>query len=121
MRSQVEKGIKKRRGGRQSNTAPLPPWLDRAIALLNTMDGGKSLQKYSSPAPALGMKLRERKPEGSGSAKSMPRAASPDKQNPQSAVKTGVKEETITKQDLQTTETKKLPRVILRVGPPPSK
>lgn len=86
------------------------------------MDGGKSRQKYSSsPAPALGMKLRERKPESGGNGKITPRAASPDKQKPQSAMKTEVKEETIVKQDAQTTEAKKLPRVILKVGPPPSK
>jgi len=85
------------------------------------MDGGKSPQKYSSPAPALGMRLRERKPEGGGSGKSTPRTASPDKQKPQSAIKTEVKEEAIVKQDVQTTEVKKLPRVILKVGPPPSK
>lgn len=85
------------------------------------MDGGKSPQKYSPPAPTLGMKLRERKQEGGGSGKSTPRAASPDKQKPQSAMKVEVKEETIVKQDVQTAEVKKLPRVILKVGPPPSK
>jgi len=117
----VEKGIKKRRGGRQSNTAPLPLWLDRAIALLDTMDGGKSVPKYSSPAPALSMKLRERKQEGGGSGKSTPREVSPDKQKPLSGIKTEAKEETIIKQDEQATVTKKLPRVILKVGPPPSR
>lgn len=85
------------------------------------MDGGKSPQKYSPPAPALGMKLRERKPEGGGSGKSTPRAASPDKQKPQSVAKVEVKEETIVKRNVQMTEVKKLPRVILKVGPPPNK
>lgn len=85
------------------------------------MDGGKSPQKYSPPAPALGMKLRERKPEGGGSGKSTPRAASPDKQKPQSVTKVEVKEETVVKRNVQMTEVKKLPRVILKVGPPPTK
>ena len=84
------------------------------------MDGGKSAQKFASPAPALGMKLRERKPESGGSGKSTPRAASPDRLKPQSVVKAEVKEETVAKQDVQTTEIKKLPRVILKVGPPPN-
>ena len=83
------------------------------------MDGGKSAQKYTPPAPALGMKLRERKPESGGSEKSTPRAVPPDKQKPQSAAKTEVREESVTKQDVHTTEVKKLPRVILKVGPPP--
>jgi len=117
----VEKGIKKRRGGRQSNTALLPPWLDRAIALLDSIDGGKSVPKYSSPAPTLSMKLRDRKPEGGGSGKPPPREVSPDKQKPPSEMKTEAKEEATTKQDEQATGTKKLPRVILRVGPPPSR
>jgi hypothetical protein len=85
------------------------------------MDGGKSAQKYSSPTPALSMKLRERKQEGGASGRSTPRETSLDKQKPSSAVKAEVKEETITKQDDQTTGTRKLPRVILKVGPPPSK
>ena len=85
------------------------------------MDGGKSAQKYTPPAPALGMKLRERKAENGGSGKSTPRAASPEKQKPQSVTKAEMNEETIAKQDVQTSETKKLPRVILKVGPPPNK
>jgi len=118
---QVEKATKKRRGGRRSNITPLPPWLDRAVELLNTMDGGKPVPKYSSPAPALSMRLRERKPEGVTSGGSTPREVSPDKWKPPSTAKTEVKEETIAKQEDQTTSVKKLPRVILKVGPPPSK
>ena len=112
--------MKKRRGGRQSNTAPLPPWLDRTVALLNTMEGGKSTPKYSCPAPARAMKLRERKQDDGASGKSTPREASPDTHEPSAVVKTGAKERT-TKPDDQATVTKKLPRVILKVGPPPSK
>jgi hypothetical protein len=85
------------------------------------MDGEKSAPKYLPPAPALSMKLRERKQEGRTSGKSTPREASPDKQKPSSAVKTEAKEETITKLGDQTTGARKLPRVILKVGPPPSK
>jgi len=120
VRLQVEKAIKKRRGGRQSNVAPLPPWLDRAIALLDTMDGGRSVPKYTSPAPALSMKLRERKQEGGASGESTPRGTSPapDKRKPSSVVKTEAKEEAIIKEDGQTTGEKKLRRVILKLGPP---
>ncbi|KAF9643925.1 histone deacetylase complex protein [Thelephora ganbajun] len=118
----VEKGIKKRRGGRQSNTTPLPSWLDRAITLLNTMDGRKPVSKYTSPAPALSMRLRERKQEGGvGGISTPPREASPDKQKPSSAIKTEAKEEIIVGQDGQTSTVKKLPRVILKIGPPPGK
>lgn len=116
----VESGTKKRRGGRRSNTTPLPPWLDRAIALLDTMDGGKSVPKYTHPAPVRTMKLRERKQEGGASGKSTPREPSPDKHEQPSSVKTEGKEGTITRHDGQTVLTKKLPRVILKVGPPPS-
>ena len=115
----MERGTKKRRGGRRSNIAPLP-WLDRAIALLDIVDGGKSVPKYSPPAPALSMKLRERKQEGGTSGTSTPRAASPDKRKPSSVVKNEVKEETVTKENDQPTEEKKIRRVILKVGPPPS-
>jgi len=120
MRSQVEKGTKKRRGGRQSNTAPLPAWLDRAIVLLDTMDGGKSTPKYTSPAPMLSMKLRERRQEGGVSGESTPRGTSPapDKQKPFPAVKAEVKEETVAKEDGQAMGEKKIRRVILKLGPP---
>lgn len=115
----MEKAIKKRRGGRQSNAVPHPPWLDRATVLLDTMDGWRSVPKYSSPAPALSMKLRERKQEGGASGESTPRGTSPapDKRKPPSTVKTEVKEEAI-KEDGQTTGEKKIRRVILKLGPP---
>jgi len=117
---QAEKAIKKRRGGRQSNAAPLPQWLDRAVVLLDTMDGGRSVPKYSSPAPALSMKLRERRQEGGASGESTPRGTSPapDKRKPPSTVKTEVKEETIAKEDGRATGEKKIRRVILKLGPP---
>jgi hypothetical protein len=84
------------------------------------MDGGRSVLKYSPPAQALSMKLRERKQEGGASGKSTPREASPDKQKPPSVVKVETKGETITRQDDRTTGIKKFPRVILKLGPPPS-
>lgn len=107
----MENSTKKRRGGRQSNTTPVPPWLDRATALLNTMEGMNSVPKYPHPGPARSMKLRERKPEGGTSGKTTPREGSPDKHKPPPVVK----------QDEKTAVVKKLPRVILKVGPPPSK
>ena len=84
------------------------------------MDGGKSVPKYSPPAPALLMKLRERKQEDGASGTSTLREASPDKRKPSSAGKTEAKEETVVKEDDQTTGEKKIRRVILKVGPPPS-
>ena len=78
------------------------------------------MPKYSSPAPALSMKLRERKQEGGASGESTPRGTSPvpDKQKPPSTVKTEAKEETIVKEVGQTTGEKKIRRVILKLGPP---
>jgi hypothetical protein len=66
------------------------------------------------------MKLRERKQEDGASGKSTPRETSPDKHEPSPVVKAEAKEAT-TKQEDQATVAKKLPRVILKVGPPPSK
>ena len=83
------------------------------------MDGGKSVPKYSCPAPPV-MKLRERKQDGGASGRSTPREASPDKRELPPAARTEAKEVTIIKQDDQTIPAKKLPRVILKVGPPPS-
>jgi hypothetical protein len=116
VRLQVEKGIKKRRGGRQSNTAPLPPWLDRAIALLNTMDGGKSAPKYSLPRSRAFDETSREETGGRGERRVHAEGTSPDKQKPPSAVKAEVKEETTAKQDVRR-QGKKLPRVILKVGP----
>lgn len=81
------------------------------------------MPKYSHPAPARAMKLRERKPEGGTSGGSTPREASPDKRGPPSVVKTEASEGdegAIFRQD-EKPLAKKLPRVILKVGPPPSK
>lgn len=117
----MENAIKKRRGGRQSNTMPVPLWLDRATALFNTMEGAKSAPKHSYPVPAPAMKLRERKPEGGTSRKSTPMEGSPDRHEPPPVVKTEANEGTIPKQDQKTALAKKLPRVILKVGPPPTK
>ena len=76
------------------------------------------MPKYSSPALALSMKLRERKQDGGASGESTPRGTSPapDKRKPPS--KTEAKEGAIAKEDGQVMGEKKIRRVILKLGPP---
>ncbi|KAJ6544597.1 Arginase/deacetylase [Mycena vulgaris] len=113
----LEKATKKRRGGRPSlPPTNVHPWLDRAVAIFSSLDASATLSALPrAPLPPTSMTLRDRK-KNPNSAASSPRSkaiastaepssseSSSSEDSPPSASAAG----------------KKLPRVILRLGPAP--
>ncbi|KAF8887148.1 histone deacetylase complex protein [Infundibulicybe gibba] len=130
----LEKATKKRRGGRRSMTAaPEDTWLERTLELLPTLDSSPAILPRAVPAAPTSRTLRDRKkpPSGAppisstkgGSPKSK-RGNSPNRIVPQCSRPAGgvsPTESGSTDEDrhLPVVE-KKLPRVVLRLGPPPN-
>ncbi|KAH9924694.1 Arginase/deacetylase [Epithele typhae] len=126
----LEAATKKRRGGRPSNTTPPVPWLARTVELFASIDASHTLAPISHPrAPiaASDRTLRDRKP-----ARASP-AASPGKKI--AAKKGAAAAITFTDEESDSVSTdasvpeeggaaqsasKKLPRVILKLGPQPN-
>jgi len=117
----LEKLTKKRRGPRSSLDANPAPWFDRTSALLALLDprGAESSSSRGAFAAPSSMTLRARKPAGQGASTSP--ATSPERKEAYQSGPVG-----------QTTDAtpspgsiadaaalKKLPRVILKVGPRP--
>ncbi|KAJ7065157.1 Arginase/deacetylase [Mycena belliarum] len=111
----LEKATKKRRGGRQSlPPSNLYPWLERTVALFSSLD--------ASPAPSAAPRapvlpssrtLRERKPNRvASSSHAKPAAPAPEA----SGSENGSSEDSAP----PSAAGKKLPRVILRLGPEPA-
>ncbi|KAF9018619.1 Arginase/deacetylase [Hymenopellis radicata] len=106
----LEKLTKKRRGGKQSLGAP---WIERAGAILSTIDEG--FTKWSSPV--VPMKLRDR-PSRRNSPAATPQKgkAPPPKQEAEEDARVEEEEDN----ESPPLQSKKLPKVILRLGPDPS-
>ncbi|CDO69860.1 hypothetical protein BN946_scf184884.g19 [Trametes cinnabarina] len=136
----LESATKKRRGGRPSQTAPSEPWLARTIELFALMDSSHTIPTASrTPILPSSRTLRERKPPSSASAASSkgrssksPEQAAPKPgqrpaHNETSTVSSSGSESDLTDvtsgtlaEKEGTASTKKLPRVILKLGPAPN-
>ncbi|KAI1790191.1 Arginase/deacetylase [Ganoderma leucocontextum] len=140
----LEAATKKRRGGRPSQNTHPAPWLARTIEVFASIDSSHTLPAHPrAPAPASDRALRERKPgNGSTSGRSSPsvssgKQAAPPKSGPArgppsaaaepassasdegglSDVSSGTAPE---KEAVGESAVKKLPRVILKLGPAPA-
>ncbi|KAJ7160264.1 Arginase/deacetylase [Mycena filopes] len=114
----LEKATKKKRGGRQSLVPMnLHPWLDRAVAIFTSLDTSPTYTPaVRAPPPPSSMTLRDRKKPDS--ATSSPRGnAKTAVPAPEASVESSSSSE---EEQLAPIGTgKKLPRVILRLGPEP--
>lgn len=117
---QLEKATKKRRGGKQSLTpqGTNESWLDRAVVIFSSLDAGSAqyMAQASSLRPAVSippssMTLRERK-KLSGLGLSVGNSDLPTPGSSQI--------ENLVNSSESVAVPKKLPRVILRMGPPPA-
>ena len=131
---QLETATKKRRGGRPSQTTPPPPWLARALEIFASIDSSHTLAPLPrAPPPPSDRTLRNRKP-ANGSARVSP-ATSPGKKagakkgRKSAATAASAEEESDSTdasasgpvaEESEPTISKKLPRVILKLGPAPS-
>ncbi|KAJ7028426.1 Arginase/deacetylase [Mycena alexandri] len=115
----LEKATKKKRSGRQSLVPTnLHPWLDRTVAIFSSLDASPTHTALPrAPRPPSSMTLRDRKKPSS--ATSSPRgkavvAVAPNTMD-------GTSAESSSSEDLGPSSAigKKLPRVILRLGPAP--
>ncbi|KAJ7456771.1 Arginase/deacetylase [Mycena galericulata] len=113
----LEKATKKRRGGRQSllSQANLHPWLERAVEIFASLDASPTQHPAASraPLPPSSMTLRDRKKPDS--AASSPRGKPVPATEASSSPESSSSEEGTT----PSAAAKKLPRVILRLGPAP--
>ncbi|KAI0372304.1 Arginase/deacetylase [Pilatotrama ljubarskyi] len=133
----LESATKKRRGGRPSQTVPSEPWLARTVELFTAIDSSHVVPAAPRAAiPPSGRTLRERRPPSStstASVKASP-ATSPGKKgetkNGARAKKTQASAPPTSGSESDLTDitsggtsegeaTKKLPRVILKLGPAP--
>ncbi|KAL1746541.1 hypothetical protein HDZ31DRAFT_81126 [Schizophyllum fasciatum] len=133
----LEKATKKRRGGRASIVAP-EPWLDRAVADFNALKEHipqlRENEKLSkAPIPRSSMTLRQRKKPGEPATPplSTPSSAAASPANPsrtkqlveslssESSLTTESEDETLKSSQSASSTAKKLPRVVLRLGPRP--
>lgn len=130
---QLEKATKKRRGGRTSGTAPPEPWVERTLECLAQIDSAPPpVQVVVAP---LAMALRERTKPTTAPTPALVPASKPKKGPGKAKAKqtaVGLEESasmptlrdtiTVEQPQSQTHETsKKLPRVILKLGPGPDK
>ncbi|KAI8978747.1 Arginase/deacetylase [Trametes punicea] len=137
----LEAATKKRRGGRPSQTVPAEPWLARTVELFASIDSSHTIPAASrASVPPSNRTLRERKPISSASTSSTKNGSStsPGKQE---EIKHGTRPEMARTSTAPTsasegnltdvtsrmasereadTSTKKLPRVILKLGPAPN-
>lgn len=112
---QLEKATKKKRGGRQSLAqANIHPWLDRALAIFSSLDGSPvQTAAPRAPPPPSSMTLRDRKKPNSA-------ASSPRGKPAASTTGAASSAESSSSEDPPSSAVgKKLPRVILRLGPAP--
>ncbi|OSC97515.1 Arginase/deacetylase [Trametes coccinea BRFM310] len=136
----LEAATKKRRGGRPSQTVPPEPWLARTVELFASIDSSHTVTAASrTPIPPSSRTLRERKPPSSaGTASTKPRSSKSPEQDDAKAGKRTTQSKTPTaptsgsESDLtdvtsgagsekeSASSTKKLPRVILKLGPAPN-
>ncbi|KAI9058523.1 Arginase/deacetylase [Trametes sanguinea] len=136
----LEAATKKRRGGRPSQTVPPEPWLARTVELFASIDSSHTVTAAPrAPVPPSNRTLRERKPPSSTSTTSAkPRSSKSPEQNgakaekrttqsKASAVPSSGSESDLTDvtsgtaSDKESASTaKKLPRVILKLGPAPN-
>ncbi|KAF8215203.1 histone deacetylase complex protein [Mycena galopus ATCC 62051] len=109
----LEKATKTKRGGRQSlPQANLNPWLDRALAIFSSIDGSPPpTSTPRAPPPPSSMTLRDRKKPNSTT--SSPRG------KPAALTAEASAESSSSEDSSQISAGKKLPRVILRLGPAP--
>ncbi|EIW59314.1 Arginase/deacetylase [Trametes versicolor FP-101664 SS1] len=131
----LEAATKKRRGGRPSNTAPPEPWLARTVELFASIDSSHTVPVVPrAPIPPSNRTLRDRKPQSAAStasAKASP-ATSPGKKGVAKNVERTKKSTSGSESDLTDitsgsgsekaggeSASKKLPRVILKLGPAP--
>ncbi|KAI0715688.1 Arginase/deacetylase [Cerioporus squamosus] len=124
----LEAATKKRRGGRPSQTVPPAPWLARTVELFASIDSSHTIPAVPrAPIPASNRTLRDRKP-ADGSNRASP-ATSPGKKpaankaRPSVAAASASEESDLTDvstaSEREDTVPKKLPRVILKLGPAP--
>ncbi|KAH9891788.1 Arginase/deacetylase [Cubamyces lactineus] len=142
----LEAATKKRRGGRPSQTIPPEPWLARTVEIFASIDSSHTVPAAPrAPIPPSSRTLRERKPPSSASAasaKASP-ATSPGEKDEGKAGKratkgqpavptsgsgsgsesdlTDVTSGTASEHEGESASVKKLPRVILKLGPAPPK
>ncbi|KAJ7490690.1 Arginase/deacetylase [Mycena latifolia] len=111
----LEKATKKRRGGRQSlPPTHLHPWLERAVAIFSSLDASPAISAPPrAPLPPSSMTLRDRKKPNSAASSPRGKAVAPPAEASSS--------ESSSSEDSPPPSAagKKLPRVILRLGPAP--
>jgi len=122
----LEKATKKKRGGRQSLvSANAPPWLDRALAIFSSLDASPAHTVTArAPPPPSSMTLRDRKKPTSAanSATSSPRAKATASTTEAVSTESSSSEDSgpsASASAVASAAGKKLPRVILRLGPAP--
>ncbi|KAM5535014.1 hypothetical protein V8D89_011387 [Ganoderma adspersum] len=142
--SALEAATKKRRGGRPSQNTPPAPWLARTIEVFASIDSSHTLPAHPrAPVPASDRTLRDRKPaNGNNSGRSSPSVSSgkqvaPRKTNAARGRPSTTTEPTSSSSDeselsdvpsgttpekeaMEESAVKKLPRVILKLGPAPA-
>ncbi|KAJ6487251.1 Arginase/deacetylase [Mycena vitilis] len=108
----LDKATKKKRGGRQSLVqANLYPWLDRALSIFSSLDGSPAPMPRAPPPPS-SMTLRDRKKPNSAASSPHGKAAA--------TTTTDSAESSSSEDSAPVSASKKLPRVILRLGPAPA-
>ncbi|KAG6872233.1 hypothetical protein C0995_011737 [Termitomyces sp. Mi166 len=120
----LEKATKKRRGGRPSLTpAADEPWLERTVEIFQSLDtNAKALSPAASSrslVPPSTMTLRDRK-SGNFTPSASPRRGAdrkPSSMSPSSSLESSSGSSS---SEGEVSAPKKLPRVILRLGPDPS-
>lgn len=144
---QLEKATKRRRGGRLSQPVASAPWIERAVEIFTSIDSSHLVSSAASsrlPVPPSSRVLRERRTPLTTSADSSPEPSpgniegdrkpkSANRQRKDPPAKASSKPPKYLSSDSEDdslsslsdipeegVERKKLPRVILRVGPPPS-
>ncbi|KAJ7174031.1 histone deacetylase complex protein [Mycena crocata] len=111
----LEKATKKRRGGRQSlPPTNLHPWLERAVAVFSSLDSSPTQPAAPrAPLPPTSMTLRDRKKPNSAASSPRAKPVSTTAAEPPSSESSSSEDSPLSAPD------KKLPRVVLKLGPAP--
>ncbi|KAF7300517.1 hypothetical protein HMN09_00936200 [Mycena chlorophos] len=130
----LEKATKKRRAGGRPSLPPhnTPPWLDRTVEIFTSIDGSppsSSTSSSRSAPPPSSRTLRERKTKGAASsaassarnspAKTLPSVQNQDSESSLSDLSDSPDEQGKPVVGAPAKEERKLPRVILKLGPAP--
>jgi len=123
----IEAATKKRRGGRTSQTITIPPdaWIQRTLEIFAGLDTTPPVARAVIPASSISLRERQKPVSSTGASKSperKPVLKEPSSKLPKGKAEAPEKftaEEPVAIVPATDAAPKKLPRVILRVGPNP--